>query len=84
MKSKPLNVRLPDGTKEKLEDYAYALDCGVTDLVTEGVQMVLAKLRQEHGDVGARPSRLRGEAPPLGASAAQGEAPAAKRTGRRR
>src|SRR5581483_3958248 len=54
-----LNVRLPEGMKEKLEDYAYALDCAVTSLVTEGIEVVLAKLHKEHGDVPPRPSRLR-------------------------
>jgi hypothetical protein len=58
-KSPPLNIRLPDGMKEKLEDYAYKLDCSVSELVVDAVKLELAKLKKEHGDVGPRPSRTR-------------------------
>lgn len=59
MKSKPLNIRLPDSMKETLEDYAYHLDTSVSDIVTAAVRKELDHLRGEHGDVKPRPSRQR-------------------------
>jgi hypothetical protein len=63
MKSKPLNIRLPNGMKERLEDFAYALDMEVTQIVTEAVAAKLAALAKELGDVPPRPSRVRESSP---------------------